>query len=94
MAQTLVSVIVPVYNVESYLEECIESIINQSYENLDIILIDDGSTDNCGQICDKYAELDKRVTVIHKTNGGISSARNSGIEVAKGDYFCFVDSDD
>lgn len=94
MAQTLVSVIVPVYNVESYLEECVESIINQSYENLDIILIDDGSTDNCGQICDKYAELDKRVTVIHKTNGGISSARNSGIEVAKGDYFCFVDSDD
>ena len=94
MAQTLVSIIVPVYNVESYLEECVESIINQSYENLDIILIDDGSTDNCGQICDKYAALDKRVTVIHKTNGGLSSARNRGIEAAKGDYFCFVDSDD
>lgn len=94
MAQTLVSIIVPVYNVELYLEECVESIIKQSYSNLEIILVDDGSMDNCGQICDKYAALDKRVTVIHKTNGGLSSARNRGIEAAKGDYLCFVDSDD
>lgn len=92
--QSLVSVIVPVYNVELYLEECVESIVNQSYSSLEIILIDDGSTDNCGQLCDKYAELDKRVSVIHKTNGGLSSARNCGIEAAKGDYLCFVDSDD
>ena len=94
MSPALVSVIVPVYNVELYLEGCVESIIKQSYSNLEIILVDDGSTDNCGQLCDKYAELDKRVTVIHKTNGGLSSARNRGIEAAKGDYLCFVDSDD
>lgn len=79
MSSALVSVIVPIYNVALYLEGCIESIIKQSYSNLEIILVDDGSTDNCGQLCDRYAELDKRVSVIHKTNGGLSSARNRGI---------------
>ena len=88
------SMIVPVYNVELYLKECLDSIINQSYSNLEIILIDDGSTDSSGKICDEYAKLDKRVSVIHKANGGLSSARNCGIDVAKGEYISFVDSDD
>lgn len=90
----LISVIVPVYNVESYLEKCIESIQNQSYKSLEIILVNDGSTDSSGDICDKYATCDKRIRVIHQKNGGISSARNTGLEVANGDYIAFVDSDD
>ena len=90
----LISVIVPVYNVESYLEKCIESIQNQSYKSLEIILVNDGSTDSSGDICDKYAAHDKRIKVIHKKNGGLSSARNAGLEVANGDYIAFVDSDD
>ena len=90
----IVSIIVPVYKVENYLERCIESIINQSYRNLDIILIDDGSPDKCGYICDNYAKQDDRITVIHKENGGLSDARNRGIEIAKGQYITFVDSDD
>lgn len=90
----LISVIVPVYNVESYLEKCIESIQNQSYKSLEIILVNDGSTDSSGDICDKYAACDKRIRVIHQKNGGISSARNTGLEVANGDYIAFVDSDD
>jgi len=90
----LVSVIVPIYKVEQYLPQCIESIINQTYQDLEIILIDDGSPDACGIICDKYAQKDKRIIVIHKNNGGLSDARNYGIMLATGDYLGFVDSDD
>lgn len=90
----LISVIVPVYNVESYVAECIESIQNQTYMNLEIILVNDGSTDASGDICDKYAAYDERIQVIHKENAGVSAARNTGIEAANGDYIGFVDSDD
>ena len=92
--QPLISVIVPVYKVEDYLEKCIQSIINQTYNNLQIILVDDGSPDNCGKICDVYAKKDKRIEVVHKNNGGLSDARNVGINKAKGEYIAFVDSDD
>ncbi|MFQ7000891.1 MAG: glycosyltransferase family 2 protein [Clostridium sp.] len=85
---------VPIYNVEKYLDRCIKSIINQSYTNLEIILVNDGSTDKCGQICDKWKEKDERIKVIHKENGGLSDARNAGIEIAKGEYLSFIDSDD
>lgn len=90
----LISVIVPVYNVEKYLRRCIDSIVNQSYTNLDIILVDDGSTDKSGLICDEYEKADSRITVIHKENGGLSDARNTGIEESNGIYLCFIDSDD
>ena len=90
----LISVIVPVYNVESYVAECIESIQNQTYMNLEIILVDDGSKDMSGDICDQYAAYDERIKVIHQENGGLSAARNTGIEAANGDYISFVDSDD
>ena len=90
----LISVVVPIYNVEKYLNKCIDSIINQSYSNLEIILVDDGSPDRCGQICNEYREKDPRVVVIHKKNGGLSSARNAGIETYKGKYIVFIDSDD
>ncbi len=90
----LISVIVPVYNVEKYLDECIESIVNQTYKNLEIILVDDGSTDHSPQMCDKWAEKDSRIKVIHKKNGGLSSARNAALEIVQGDYIAFVDSDD
>jgi len=90
----LVSVIVPVYNVQDYLPKCIDSIINQTHKEIELILIDDGSTDSCGDICDRYAAKDKRIKVIHKTNGGLSSARNAGLDAAKGDFIIFVDSDD
>ncbi len=89
-----ISIIVPVYNVESYLPKCINSLINQTYKNIEIILVDDGSSDNSGHICDKFAKEDKRVKVIHKENGGLSDARNKGIEIAKGSYITFIDSDD
>lgn len=89
----LISIIIPVYNVEKYLAECVESVLHQSYENLEILLIDDGSDDHSGEICEKYKYVDK-VTVYHKKNGGLSSARNYGIERAKGEYFSFIDSDD
>jgi len=89
-----ISVIVPIYNVEKYLPKCIESIIKQTYTNLEIILVDDGSPDNCGKICDEYAERDKRIRVIHKENGGVSSARNCGIDNANGRYVTFIDADD
>lgn len=89
-----ISVIVPVYNVEKYLSKCVDSIINQTYHNLEIILVDDGSPDRCGEICDEYATKDNRIKVIHKKNGGLSDARNAGIEVAEGGYIAFVDSDD
>jgi len=90
----MISVIIPVYNVEKYLKKCVDSVINQTYKNLEIIIVDDGSTDNCPNICDEYIKKDSRVKVIHKKNGGLSSARNAGLEVAKGDLLGFVDSDD
>lgn len=90
----LISIIVPVYNVEKYLNQCIDSIIKQTYTNLEIILIDDGSTDNSGKICDEYLSKDCRIKVLHKENGGLSSARNAGIKICKGKYIGFVDSDD
>lgn len=90
----LVSVIVPIYNVEQYLVRCIESILGQTYQNLEIILVDDGSPDGCGIICDSYAQKDNRIQVIHKANGGLSDARNAGLEVATGEYILLVDSDD
>lgn len=90
----LVSVIVPVYKVEQVVKNCIESILNQTFTNFELILVDDGSPDNSGRICDEYAQKDDRVIVIHKENGGVSSARNVGIDKAKGKYICFVDSDD
>ncbi len=90
----LISVIVPVYNVEKYLRDCLDSIVNQSYKNIEIILVDDGSKDKSGEICDEYAKNDDRIRVFHKENGGAASARNLGIDNAKGDYLGFVDSDD
>jgi glycosyltransferase involved in cell wall biosynthesis len=89
-----ISVIVPVYNVEKYIQKCVGSIIGQAYSNLEIILVDDGSPDNSGQMCDEYAATDSRITVIHKQNGGVSSARNAGLDVATGEYVVFVDADD
>lgn len=90
----IISIVVPVYNVEQYLNRCVDSIICQTYKDLDIILVDDGSTDRSGVICDEYAEKDRRVKVIHQDNAGLSEARNSGIDNARGDYILFVDSDD
>ena len=90
----LISVIVPVYNVEQYLDNCMDSILKQTYKNIEIILVDDGATDNSGIMCDYYAEVDERVKVIHKENGGLSDARNKGISCATGEYIMFVDSDD
>lgn len=89
-----ISVIIPVYNVEKFIERCIDSVINQSYRNLEIILIDDGSSDMCPQICDEYSKRDNRISVIHKKNGGLSDARNAGLDIATGDFVIFVDSDD
>ena len=89
-----VSIIIPVYNVEKYLEKCIKSVLNQTYQNLEIILVDDGSKDKSAIICDEYMVKDNRITVIHKQNGGLSSARNAGIEVATGEAVFFLDSDD
>ncbi len=89
-----ISIIIPVYGVEAYLERCLDSVCNQSYTNLEIILVDDGSPDRCPVLCDEWAARDGRITVIHKKNGGLSDARNAGIEVATGDYLLFVDSDD
>lgn len=94
MNNETISVIVPIYKVEKYIIKCIESIINQDYRNLEIILVDDGSPDKCGEICDDYAKKDKRIKVIHKENGGLSDARNVGIELATSNYIGFVDSDD
>ncbi len=89
-----ISVVVPVYNVEAYIKKCIDSILKQTYKNLEIFLVDDGSLDKCGEICDAYGKMDKRIIVIHKENGGLSDARNTGIERATGEYIVFVDSDD
>ncbi len=90
----LVSIIVPIYKVEKYLNRCIESIVNQTYKDIEIILVDDGSPDSCPEICDRWAEEDSRIQVIHKRNGGISDARNAGMKAAKGDYIAILDSDD
>lgn len=90
----IISIFVPIYNVEPYLERCITSLISQSYHDIEIILVDDGSPDNCPDICDRYAKTDNRIKVIHKENGGLSSARNQGIDVASGNWLMFVDSDD
>lgn len=94
MNHDLVTVVVPIYNVEPYLNRCIDSIVTQSYRNLEIILVDDGSPDNCPQMCDEWAQKDKRIRVIHKANAGLGMARNTGIEYAHGKYICFFDSDD
>lgn len=94
MENPLISVIVPVYKVEKYLHNSIESVIAQTYPHWELILINDGSPDGCPQICDEYATMDKRIRVIHKKNGGLSSARNAGLDIAKGDYISFLDSDD
>ena len=94
MKKELISVIVPVYNIDKYLVKCLDSIINQTYKNLEIIIINDGSTDNSRIICDEYKKKDSRITVIHKENEGLSAARNKGIEIAKGKLICFIDSDD
>ena len=90
----MVSVIIPVYNVEEYLRQCVDSVLNQTYKDLEIILVDDGSPDHCGAICDEYATRDNRIKVIHKPNGGLSDARNAGLNVATGEYVLFVDGDD
>jgi glycosyltransferase involved in cell wall biosynthesis len=93
MSEKLISVIVPIYNVEKYLDECINSIVNQKYQNLEIILVNDGSTDGCMEICRRYA-LDKRIIIIDKKNEGLSKARQTGIDLCKGEYFCSIDPDD
>lgn len=90
----LISVIIPCFNVEKYIDRCMESVLNQTYRDLEIILVDDGSTDSTGEICDRYSQIDTRIKVVHKKNGGLSSARNAGLAVATGAYIGFVDSDD
>ncbi|HEY8803664.1 MAG TPA: glycosyltransferase, partial [Clostridium sp.] len=94
MQNPLISIIVPIYKVEVYIRNCVDSILNQTYKNLEIILVDDGSPDNCGNICEEYSSKDKRIKVIHKKNGGLSSARNAGLDIASGEYIGFIDSDD
>ena len=91
---TIFSIIIPIYNVEKYLTECIESVLNQSFKSFEVILVNDGSPDNCGKICDEFAEKDKRIHVIHKANGGLSDARNAGMRVMTGEFVYFLDSDD
>ena len=90
----MVSIVVPVYNAEKYLEDCLISLVDQTYENIEIILVDDGSVDDSGRICDSWAEKDDRIIVIHKKNGGLSDARNAGIDASRGEYLSFIDSDD
>ncbi len=94
MEKNKISVIVPIYNVENYLNRCVDSILNSTYKNLEIILVDDGSTDNCSKICDDYLKKDSRIQVVHKKNGGLSDARNKGLDLATGEYISFIDSDD
>lgn len=94
MNQPLISIIIPVYKVEAWLDACLESVVKQTYKDLEILLVDDGSPDHCGTMCDSWAEKDSRIRVLHKENGGLSSARNAGLDVAKGEYILFVDSDD
>ncbi|WP_458457662.1 glycosyltransferase family 2 protein, partial [Pseudobutyrivibrio sp.] len=94
MNQGLVSVVLPIYNVEKYLDRCMESVVNQTYRNIEILMVDDGATDSCPDICEKWAKKDERVKVIHKKNAGLGMARNTGIENASGEYIVFFDSDD
>lgn len=94
MINNKISVIIPVYNVEQYLRQCVDSVLKQTYHNLEVILVDDGATDSCPAICDEYARQDERIRVIHKTNGGLADARNAGLQIATGDYIGYVDSDD
>ena len=94
MQEPLISIIIPIYKVEVYLDRCVQSVTDQTYRNLEIILVDDGSPDACGQICDRWAEKDSRIRVIHKENGGLSDARNAGLAIASGDMIAFLDSDD
>ena len=94
MKNPLVSVIIPIYNVEKYINKTINSVINQTYKNLEIILVNDGATDNSLEICKKYNEIDSRIMIIEKENGGLSSARNAGLDVAKGEYISLIDGDD
>ena len=94
MKQPLISVIVPIYMVEKYIHRCIDSILQQTYKNLEIILIDDGSPDKCGKICDMYLSVDSRVKVIHQKNGGVGAARNTGLQHCRGEFITFVDGDD
>ncbi len=94
MDKPLISIVVPIYKVEKYLEHCVKSILNQTITDIEVILVDDGSPDNCGAICDELAKTDSRIKVIHKPNGGLSDARNAGIEIAQGKYIGFIDSDD
>ncbi len=89
-----ISVIVPVYKVEKYIHKCVDSILNQTFSEIEVILVDDGTPDRCGEICDMYAQQDSRVKVIHKENGGLSDARNAGMPYATGEYLIFIDSDD
>ena len=89
-----ISIVIPVYNVEKYLQECVDSVVKQSYKNIEIILVDDGSKDNSPKLCDELAKTDDRIKVIHKENGGVSSARNVGLANAEGEYIAFVDADD
>ena len=94
MEKSLISVIVPIYNVSRYLERCMESLLHQTYKNIEIIMVDDGSPDDCGKKCDRYAAEEPRIKVIHKKNAGLGRARNSGLEIAEGEYVMFIDSDD
>ena len=94
MNQPKVSISVPIYNVESYLQQCLDSLVNQTLKDIEIILVDDGSTDGSGAICDKYAVMDKRIIVVHKENGGLASARQAALDVATGEFFCACDADD
>ena len=90
----LISLIVPIYNVASYVDRCVASLVNQTYSNLEILLVDDGSTDGSGALCDEWAKKDSRIHVVHKENGGLSDTRNQGIKLSKGDYLAFIDGDD
>ena len=94
MNELLISIIVPIYNIDNYVSKCIESILSQTHSNIEVILIDDGSTDKSSNICDYYSKKDARIVAIHKKNGGLSSARNTGLDIAKGKYIGFVDGDD
>jgi glycosyltransferase involved in cell wall biosynthesis len=94
MTNPKISIIVPLYNTERYLQRCFDSLVNQTLKEIEIILVNDGSTDNSSKICDEYAKRDRRIKVIHKENGGVSSARNTGMELASGEFLAFVDSDD